>query len=186
MIKNHVYYYKWYEDTGVEDYERALDNFIVYDMVCGMVSSECGAVKTYDEALAVVSVMVNRLDSSRWQYHNNGDLVAKLSDHGQYEVYMFTPDREVGFSQYIDNNAPNAIRKAVTDCLYHGVRNNYFCEFRANAMADRNQIYFISDGGNMYFDLIDGLVTRDDDIIDHNNNRFVYPNSAQCLDTFRK
>lgn len=186
LIKNHVYYYKWYEDTGVEDYERALDNFIVYDMVCGMVSSECGAVKTYDEALAVVSVMVNRLDSSRWQHHNNGDLVAKLSDHGQYEVYMFTPDREVGFSQYIDNNAPNAIRKAVTDCLYHGVRNNYFCEFRANAMADRNQIYFISDGGNMYFDLIDGLVTRDDDIIDPNNNRFVYPNSAQCLDTFRK
>ena len=61
-----------------------------------------------------------------------------------------------------------------------------YLEITTSSSSNRNQIYFISDGGNMYFDLIDGLVTRDDDIIDPNNNRFVYPNSAQCLDTFRK
>lgn len=187
LIENSLFYYKSYEDTLCEDYERALDNFIVFDFVCGMVSSECGYVKSYDEALAIVSVMVNRLDSSRWQYHNRGDLVSKLTDEGQYAVYRYTPDREVGFSKYIDNKAPNEIRKAVSDCLYHGVRNNYFCEFRANnSMVNRDSIYYISKGGNMFFDLIDGMVTKEDEKYDPNSNRFSYPNTGQSLENFKK
>lgn len=184
-IKNNLFYYKFLNDTGISDYERALDNFIVFDFICGMVSAECGSAKTYDEALAIVSTMLNRLDSTRWENHNNGDLIAKLADPDQYEVYVIDAYCQVGFSQYINNSAPNEIRKAVSDCLYHGIRNNYFCKFRAKDSAGDN-VYFISQYGNMYLDMMDGIVIGDNGITDYRDNRFTHPNSAQTLSSFRK
>lgn len=93
------------------------------DFICAVVAAECGS--SYDGALAVISCVMNRVDSGRWGGH---DAVSVLTAPGQFAAYLDGP-----YKRFLGGKYPDYVKKAVTDCMVGGIRNHHYQSFRAGS-----------------------------------------------------
>ncbi len=118
-----------------------------FNVVVAVVSSEFD--KNKDDALAVVSVILNRCDSSKWRTWSGITPYDQVIRAGQFEVYSsgaylaFMP----GGSRY-GSEKYNIAKQAVIDGL-NGIRNNKYLGFRAWYVSGYSDKYIV-DGGNRY------------------------------------
>lgn len=95
-----------------------------YDLICAIVAAESDG--SGDDALAVVTTMLNRCESSRWKWSGGSDIVAQATKRGQYVVY-----EDKVYLNYLNGKAPAAVKTAVSDAL-NGVRNHSYYSFKSN------------------------------------------------------
>ena len=133
---------------GNKEYTLTDDEF---DVVVAVVSGEFD--KNKDDALAVVSVILNRCDSSRWSSWAGKSPYSQVIKAGQFEVYTkgyylaYMP----GGSRY-GSEKYNIAKQAVIDGL-NGIRNNKYESFRSWDYNVNGQYYsdlYIVYGGNRY------------------------------------
>lgn len=104
---------------------------------------------TYQDALGVISVVVNRVEDPRYP----DDLISVLSAENQFVVWDEVL-REI--SKYDDDDfvMNENIYNAMYDCLYRGIRNNDYVEFKASWTPDysvtREYKVQIVEDGNKY------------------------------------
>lgn len=94
-----------------------------------VVKHECNG--SYQDALVVVSVIINRLEDPRYP----DDLISVLSAPGQFVVWedVLREISKYGSDYEMNENIYNALY----DCLYRGVRNNDYVEFKASWTSDK-------------------------------------------------
>lgn len=118
-----------------------------FDVVVAVVSGEFD--KNLNDALGVVSVILNRCDSEKWVKWAGDSPYDQVIRAGQFEVYFdgiylkYMP----GGSQYGTEKYEIA-KQAVIDGL-NGIRNNDYLGFRAWWVSSYSDKYIIS-GGNRY------------------------------------
>lgn len=118
-----------------------------FNVVVAVVSGEFD--KNKDDALAVVSVILNRCDSDKWRSWSGTTPYAQVIRAGQFEVYSggyylaYMP----GGSKY-GSEKYNTAKQAVIDGL-NGIRNNSYLGFRAWHLSGYSDKYIVS-GGNRY------------------------------------
>lgn len=105
-----------------------------FDLICAIVQHEGGA--SYESALAVMSCVMNRVDSGRW---GGSDPVSVLTAPGQFASYL-----DGYYRQFLGRTDPS-VQQAVLDCL-NGVRNHPYQSFRSYRTSGSVCI-----GGNWYF-----------------------------------
>ena len=118
-----------------------------FNVVVAVVSGEFD--KNKDDALAVVSVILNRCDSDKWRSWSGISPYDQVIRAGQFEVYSsgaylaYMP----GGSRY-GSEKYNIAKQAVIDGL-NGIRNNKYLGFRAWYISGYSDKYIV-DGGNRY------------------------------------
>lgn len=118
-----------------------------FNVVVAVVSSEFD--KNKDDALAVVSVILNRCDSDKWRSWSGISPYDQVIRAGQFEVYSsgaylaYMP----GGSRY-GSEKYNIAKQALIDGL-NGIRNNKYLGFRAWYISGYSDKYIV-DGGNRY------------------------------------
>ena len=118
-----------------------------FDVVVAVVSGEFD--KTFDDALGVVSVILNRCDDPTWSRWAGTSPYQQVIKKGQFEVYFadmylkYMP----GGSQY-GSEKYNIAKQAVLDGL-NGIRNNEYLGFRAWFVTGYSDKYIVY-GGNRY------------------------------------
>jgi len=118
-----------------------------FNVVVAVVSGEFD--KNKDDALAVVSVILNRCDSDKWRSWSGTTPYAQVIRAGQFEVYSsgaylaYMP----GGSRY-GSEKYNIAKQAVLDG-FNGIRNNSYLGFRAWHLSGYSDKYIVS-GGNRY------------------------------------
>lgn len=110
------------------------DNF---DMICAIVASECNS--SYEGALAVISCVMNRVDSGGW---GGSDALSVLTASGQFSGYL-----DGYYTSYLGGNYPDYVAQAVRDCMEGGIRNHSYESFRAASTG----VSGVNIGGNVYF-----------------------------------
>ncbi|MGI6557146.1 MAG: PcsB-like coiled-coil domain-containing protein [Pseudoramibacter sp.] len=93
------------------------------DFICAVVAAECNA--SYDGALAVISCVMNRVDSGKWGGH---DAVSVLKAPGQFAAYLDGP-----YKRYLGGKYPDYVKQAVIDCMQNGKRNHPYQSFRSGS-----------------------------------------------------
>ena len=93
------------------------------DFICAVVAAECNA--SYDGALAVISCVMNRVDSGKWGGH---DAVSVLKAPGQFAAYLDGP-----YKRYLGGKYPGYVKQAVIDCMQNGKRNHPYQSFRSGS-----------------------------------------------------
>lgn len=111
------------------------------ELLCAIVSAESD--KTYDDALAVISTILNRCESSNWIRSHGRDPIAQATAPNQYVVYQHG-----SYERYMNGNAPATVVQAVKDALA-GVRNHKYTSFRSNGTTSYSS-NMISPTGNRY------------------------------------
>lgn len=112
-----------------------------FDLLCAIVAAECD--KTPDDALAVVSTILNRCENSAWVNSHGTNPISQATAPNQYVVYQHGI-----YKNYINGKAPESVKEAVKDAL-NGVRNCEYLSFRSNSStAFSNNM--ISSTGNRY------------------------------------
>lgn len=118
-----------------------------FNVVVAVVAGEFD--KNKDDALAVVSVILNRCDSDKWSSWAGSTPYSQVTRKGQFEVYgagyylAYMPDgSKYGSEKY------NTAKQAVIDGL-NGIRNNSYLGFRAWHISSYSDKYMVS-GGNRY------------------------------------
>lgn len=118
-----------------------------FNVVVAVVAGEFD--KNKDDALAVVSVILNRCDSSKWSSWAGTSPYSQVTRKGQFEVYgagyylAYMPGgNSYGSEKY------NTAKQAVIDGL-NGIRNNSYLGFRAWHISNYSDKYMVS-GGNRY------------------------------------
>ena len=118
-----------------------------FDIVVAVVAGEFD--KNLDDALAVVSVILNRCDSKQWSDWAGSSPYTQVIRKGQFEVYeagyylAYMPDgSKYGSEKY------NIAKQALIDGL-NGIRNNSYLGFRAWHIYSYSDKYMVS-GGNRY------------------------------------
>ncbi len=131
-----------------KQYELTDDEF---DVVVAVVAGEFD--KNLNDALGVVSVILNRCDSEKWNKWAGDSPYDQVIRKGQFEVY---------FSGMYKNYMPGSkllerdnykkkyeiAKQAVIDGL-NGIRNNEYLGFRANWITGYSDKYIV-EGGNRY------------------------------------
>lgn len=118
-----------------------------FNVVVAVVAGEFD--KNLNDALAVVSVILNRCDSEKWSKWAGNSPYSQVIRPGQFEVYfddlylVYMP----GGSKY-GTEKYNIARQAVLDGL-NGIRNNSYLGFRAWWISNYSDKYIVS-GGNRY------------------------------------
>lgn len=118
-----------------------------FDVVVAVVAGEYGG--DLNDALAVVSVILNRCDSKTWSSWAGSNPYKQVIAQGQFEVYLkdyylaYMP----GGSKY-GSTKYNVAKQAVLDGL-NGVRNNKYTGFRAWYLTNYSSNYVVA-GGNRY------------------------------------
>ena len=118
-----------------------------FDVVVAVVSGEFDY--TFDDALGVVSVILNRCDNPTWSNWAGSTPYQQVIRAGQFEVYFagsylkYMP----GGSQY-GTEKYNIAKQAVLDGL-NGIRNNQYLGFRAWFVTGYSDKYIVY-GGNRY------------------------------------
>ena len=118
-----------------------------FSVVVAVVAGEFD--KNKDDALAVVSVILNRCDSDKWRKWAGDNPYKQVIRAGQFEVYFsgsyqkFMP----GGSGY-GGEKYNIARQALIDGL-NGIRNNSYLGFRAWWVSSYSDKYIVY-GGNRY------------------------------------
>ena len=118
-----------------------------FDVVVAVVSTEFD--KNLNDALGVVSVILNRCDSDKWVKWAGASPYDQVVMRGQFEVYSsgaylaYMPSgSKYGSSKY------EIAKQAVLDGL-NGIRNNNYLGFRAWWISGYSDKYIVS-GGNRY------------------------------------
>lgn len=118
-----------------------------FDVVVAVVAGEFD--KNLNDALAVVSVILNRCDSKSWSNWAGSSPYDQVIASGQFEVYFadyylsYMPGgKNYGGSKY------QIAKQALIDGL-NGVRNNSYLGFRAWHLTNYSNKYIVS-GGNRY------------------------------------
>ena len=115
-----------------------------FDVVVAVVAGEFD--KNLNDALGVVSVILNRCDSTKWRGSTPYEQVVAKN---QFEVYYggsymkYMP----GYSQY-GSSKYEVAKQAVLDGL-NGIRNNSYLGFRASWVSSYSDKYIVT-GGNRY------------------------------------
>ena len=118
-----------------------------FDVVVAVVSGEFD--KTFDDALGVVSVILNRCDNPTWSNWAGTTPYQQVIRAGQFEVYFggtylkYMP----GGSAY-GSEKYNIAKQAVIDG-FNGIRNNQYLGFRAWFVTNYSDKYIVY-GGNRY------------------------------------
>lgn len=118
-----------------------------FDVVVAVVAGEFD--KNLNDALGVVSVILNRCDSPTWSSWAGSSPYDQVVRKGQFSVYSsgiylkYMPNgKEFGSSKY------EIAKQAVLDGL-HGIRNNKYLGFRAWHVSKYSDKYIVY-GGNRY------------------------------------
>ena len=118
-----------------------------FDVVVAVVAGEYGG--DLNDALAVVSVILNRCDSKTWSSWMGSNPYKQVIAKGQFEVYLkdyylaYMP----GGSKY-GSTKYEVAKQAVIDGL-NGIRNNDYLGFRAWYLTNYSSKY-VTVGGNRY------------------------------------
>lgn len=112
-----------------------------FNKLVALVYGEDGG--SYDGALAVMSTILNRAESSKWSYLGTTP-IAQATASGQFAAWN---DSRTKQCLKDPNIAPDYVKQAVTDAL-NGSRNHNYTLFRANNGHGREQI---GEDGNYYF-----------------------------------
>lgn len=129
---------------GNKEYNLTDDEF---NVVVAVVAGEFG--KDLNDALGVVSVILNRCDSSTWAKWAGSSPYRQVIKKGQFEVYQkgYYLSYMPGGSKY-GSSKYEVAKQAVIDGL-NGIRNNGYLGFRAWYLANYSSKYIVS-GGNRY------------------------------------
>ena len=126
-------------EYSLSDYE--------FDVVVAVVAGEFG--NNLNDALGVVSVILNRCDSATWVKWAGNNPYKQVIKKGQFEVYQkgyylsYMPNgKNYGGSKY------QVAKQAVIDGL-NGIRNNKYLGFRSWYSTGYSDKYVVS-GGNRY------------------------------------
>ena len=118
-----------------------------FDVVVAVVAGEYGG--DLNDALAVVSVILNRCDSKSWSKWAGSNPYKQVIAAGQFEVYLkdyylaYMPGgKKYGSTKY------EVAKQAVIDGL-NGIRNNEYLGFRAWHLTNYSSKYVVA-GGNRY------------------------------------
>lgn len=111
------------------------------ELLCAIVSAESD--KTYDDALAVITTILNRCETKNWINSHGRDPIAQATAPNQFVVYQHG-----SYERYINGKAPDKVKQAVMDALA-GVRNHDYCSFRSNGSTGYSN-NMISPTGNRY------------------------------------
>lgn len=118
-----------------------------FNVVVAVVAGEFG--QSLDDALGVVSVILNRCDSETWAKWAGASPYTQVIKKGQFEVYQkgyylpYMPDgSKYGSTKY------EIAKQAVIDGL-NGIRNNEYLGFRSWWSTNYSDKYVVS-GGNRY------------------------------------
>lgn len=106
-----------------------------FDLLCAVVAQEDNS--NYEGALAVVSCIMNRVDSGKW---GGSTAIAVVKAKGQFSAYS-----SGAYKKYLNGKAPSYVQAAVKDCVYGGVRNHKYLSFQASKKTNSVKI-----GGNYY------------------------------------
>ena len=98
--------------------------------------------KSYDDALAVITTILNRCESDKWN-KNGGTPVDIATAPNQFVVYQHG-----SYKSYMNGRAPETVVTAVKDALA-GVRNHEYYTFRSNGTTGYSN-NMISPTGNRY------------------------------------
>ena len=127
------------KEYSLSDYE--------FDVVVAVVAGEFG--NNLNDALGVVSVILNRCDSATWVKWAGNNPYKQVIKKGQFEVYQkgyylsYMPNgKNYGGSKY------QVAKQAVIDGL-NGIRNNKYLGFRSWYSTGYSDKYVVS-GGNRY------------------------------------
>ncbi|HBA37386.1 MAG TPA: hypothetical protein DCY94_01555 [Firmicutes bacterium] len=102
--------------------------------------------KSYDDALAVSSVILNRCSNPNWVRSFGPTPKGQITGKGQFSVYK---GPGVGaYAKYTGGNVPETVKKAVDDAL-NGVRNCSYMSFRSNSSTKFGN-NMITASGNRY------------------------------------
>ena len=129
---------------GNKTYSLSDDEF---DVVVAVVAGEFD--KTFDDALGVVSVILNRCDNANWRRWAGESPYSQVIRKGQFEVYFagYYLKYMPGGSQY-GGEKYRIAKQALIDGL-NGIRNNEYLGFRAWHVASYSDNYIVY-GGNRY------------------------------------
>lgn len=118
-----------------------------FDVVVAVVAGEYGG--DLNDALAVVSVILNRCDSKSWSKWAGSSPYKQVIAKGQFEVYLkdYYLSYMPGGSKY-GSTKYEVAKQAVIDGL-NGIRNNEYLGFRAWYLTNYSSKYIVS-GGNRY------------------------------------
>ena len=111
------------------------------ELLCAIVSAESD--KTYDDALAVITTILNRCETDNWIRSHGTDPIAQATAPNQFVVYQHG-----SYKKYMNGNAPETVVQAVKDALA-GVRNHKYLSFRSNGTVSYSD-NMISPTGNRY------------------------------------
>lgn len=111
------------------------------ELLCAIVSAESD--KTYDDALAVITTILNRCETDNWIRSHGTDPIAQATAPNQFVVYQHG-----SYKKYMNGNAPETVVQAVKDALA-GVRNHKYLSFRSNGSTSYSN-NMISPTGNRY------------------------------------
>ena len=118
-----------------------------FDVVVAVVAGEFD--KTIDDALGVMSVILNRCDSSSWSKWFGASPYKQVVGTGQFEVYFAGMYKDyMPGGKYYEKKKYNMAKQAVLDGL-NGIRNNDYLGFRASWVTGYSDNYIVS-GGNRY------------------------------------
>lgn len=124
--------------TGNQTYSLSVGDV---DLLTAITAAECD--KSYDDALAVISVILNRCEDGAWVRSHGTNPVSQATAPNQFVVYQ-----EGYYRNYLGGNAPETVRRAVQDAL-NGTRNNNFLSFRSNNVTSYSN-NMITPTGNRY------------------------------------
>ena len=118
-----------------------------FDVVTAVVAGEFD--KNFDDALGVVSVILNRCDSAQWRSWAGDTPYKQVIRAGQFEVYFGGMYKKYmpGGSNY-GSEKYNIAKQALLDGL-NGIRNNNYLGFRAWWVSGYSSKYIVT-GGNRY------------------------------------
>ena len=141
-INNEAMGFKVTDDN--KEYELTDDEF---NVVVAVVAGEFD--KNINDALGVVSVILNRCDSKVWSSWAGKTPYTQVIKKGQFEVYQkgYYLSYMPGGSKYGSSKYEIA-KQAVTDGL-NGIRNNEYLGFRSWYSTNYSSKYIVS-GGNRY------------------------------------
>lgn len=118
-----------------------------FDVVVAVVAGEFD--KNLNDALGVVSVILNRCDSPKWANWAGDNPYSQVTRPGQFEVYFANMYLQYmpGGSKYGSEKYEIA-KQALLDGL-NGIRNNEYLGFRAWRVSSYSDNYVVT-GGNRY------------------------------------
>lgn len=117
------------------------------DLLIAVICVEAG--DSIDDALAVISVVLNRCDSDKWGNYFGRSPISQITAPNQFEVYF--KNMYYGYlpsGKYYNSAKYNYVKEAVLDGL-NGVRNNNYLGFRSWESYSYSNNY-IANRGNRY------------------------------------